>query len=688
VTVAGVPSRTNVTYSYDTLRRPPRIARVIPIVGPAAGGTPVTLFGDAFGDSALVVFEERDASGSGTGNRSECVWRGVAGMSCNDTEIRCLAPPLTTAGWSFDVAVSVGGVSTVVYTPSDPSLPSRWTYEAPVITALTPSRNLLPQPGPGATIVVTGRNFGAMQGSVFAGLRALECPVWSDGAVVCSQPPGVAAEVSVTVVVANGLASGSPAQLMFLPPVVVAVEPASVRSGTSGGARLNVSGANFVHPLPMSVWLVRWRGTAGLFWGRDGPSPSPDAIECPGTAGAVTSTWLVCSVPPGTGAGWGLVVVNVDDAVASPGVPLTTAASPFRWRSSLLAPNFSLAYAPPVLASKQLLSAGGGAPALGGFLLRLTGANFGLQAPRVTVGTLPCAVVPGTHSHDSLLCTAPARQVDADSLVRVVVDGQPSEALEFAYDPPVVTRLAPGDMLALAPDGRSRLTLRGANFGVRYRSGLAIPHVVTVGPLPCVSIIWVGDSELSCVPEGEVAVGPVNVTVTLMNDTSAPVVVIAWCPVNWFAQPGDLCARCPAGALCPGGAADPVSLPGYFPLSLSVFVECVPRAACTGGVSAVDLVILGRTGCSRLYEGNRCAECAVGAYRLRGKCASCPNTAWLLFFGFALAILAAVAAAVYLAGKRINMAGLSIGVVRCAVPLSRLVCGCAPLQHIVVPPKA
>jgi hypothetical protein len=58
----------------------------------------------------------------------------------------------------------------------------------------------------------------------------------------------------------------------------------------------------------------------------------------------------------------------------------------------------------------------------------------------------------------------------------------------------------------------------------------------------------------------------------------------------------------------------------------------------------------------------------VVRYRLRSRCATCPNTAWLLFFGFSIAIVAAVAAAVYLSKKRINMAGLSIGVVRALEP--------------------
>ncbi len=51
-------------------------------------------------------------------------------------------------------------------------------------------------------------------------------------------------------------------------------------------------------------------------------------------------------------------------------------------------------------------------------------------------------------------------------------------------------------------------------------------------------------------------------------------------------------------------------------------------------------------------------------YRLRSRCTTCPSTAWLLFLAFSLAIVAGVGAAVYLSKKRINMAGLSIGVVR------------------------
>ena len=55
-------------------------------------------------------------------------------------------------------------------------------------------------------------------------------------------------------------------------------------------------------------------------------------------------------------------------------------------------------------------------------------------------------------------------------------------------------------------------------------------------------------------------------------------------------------------------------------------------------------------------------------------CKPCPNTAWLLFLLFAVAIIAASAAAMYLSKTKINFAGLGIGVV-CLVLYSV----CAPL---------
>ena len=50
-------------------------------------------------------------------------------------------------------------------------------------------------------------------------------------------------------------------------------------------------------------------------------------------------------------------------------------------------------------------------------------------------------------------------------------------------------------------------------------------------------------------------------------------------------------------------------------------------------------------------------------FRLAGSCHRCPNTAWLLFLMFAIAILLLVGLSVYLSRKRLNLAAMGIGIV-------------------------
>ncbi len=54
---------------------------------------------------------------------------------------------------------------------------------------------------------------------------------------------------------------------------------------------------------------------------------------------------------------------------------------------------------------------------------------------------------------------------------------------------------------------------------------------------------------------------------------------------------------------------------------------------------------------------------SFAAHRSSGLCVPCPNTAWLLFLMFAIVLSVLVVAAVYLSRKRLNLAGLGIGLV-------------------------
>ena len=123
--------------------------------------------------------------------------------------------------------------------------------------------------------------------------------------------------------------------------------------------------------------------------------------------------------------------------------------------------------------------------------------------------------------------------------------------------------------------------------------------------------------------------------------------------------------RSPSGSVCPGGLEDPIASPGYYPQSRDSFVACAPVEACLGGVNASAIAssdVTGAVSCADHYTGPLCALCSPGSYRLKGGCAQCPNTAWLLFLLFSVAIVVLVGIAVYISKMKINLAGLGIGI--------------------------
>jgi hypothetical protein len=584
--------------------------------------------------------------------------------------------------------VTVGGIPTTFRSKVGPS---QWTYDAPEVTEVSPTTPLPPIPDPTSMLVISGRNFGPIVGRVTVGPRSPTCTNWTNTLVQCTAPPGVVTLADVVVFAASNQSS-IPGRffLSYAAPNVASIAIADdlstlaisvVVSGTRGGSVLNVTGASFGSPLPVSAWLTRGDAIPAPPWSSAlVPGAMNAVLRCPILEGSVTSTGLSCVVPEGSGIGWRLVVVNhdaptvgeiqVDGAGWSNGM-----LSPYRWRMS--APSGVLIhYRAPSITQITAPSVGrgegtGAAPAAGGFLLRVNGSDFSVGVAEVTVGALPCVVIPGTLTHGGLLCTAPPLTVVGDSGVVVRVDGQASVPVVFKYDGPVVVMVTPPVTDASIGAQRPRLTLRGYNFGVRFRPDLSNNHTVRIGNQPCGDLVWVSDVEVSCVvgPDVEFVVGVHRMVLVVAGQASAPVSVTATCPSGTYGRPGYRCLPCPRGAQCDGQGEDPVALPGWFPVGLAQFVPCTPPGACVGGIAAAAVAGSNSTsssniGCSHNYAGNRCSECAVGSYRLRSKCATCPNTAWLLFLLFAIAVLAAVTGAVYLSKKRINMAGLSVGVVR------------------------
>ncbi len=91
MTIAGRSLAHAIPYEFQALIQPPAITLVSPLTGPVLGGTLVTLHGTLFAFNATVLFVERDGSGDLTGRRSECAWRTVPGLTCNETVVQYVA---------------------------------------------------------------------------------------------------------------------------------------------------------------------------------------------------------------------------------------------------------------------------------------------------------------------------------------------------------------------------------------------------------------------------------------------------------------------------------------------------------------------------------------------------------------------------------------------------------------------
>ncbi len=95
---------------------------------------------------------------------------------------------------------------------------------------------------------------------------------------------------------------------------------------------------------------------------------------------------------------------------------------------------------------------------------------------------------------------------------------------------------------------------------------------MSLGPdgVQCTSVEWVSPTQVTCEPPTGLAMGPLNVTVSLERlgrvQVSNPVTILMLCSPGTFAQPGELwCVLCPPPILCLAA-----SIAGVFALGLCV----------------------------------------------------------------------------------------------------------------------
>ncbi|MCA3015705.1 MAG: IPT/TIG domain-containing protein, partial [Myxococcaceae bacterium] len=404
-------------------RQAPAIAGITPSALPANGAV-ITISGSSLGLAPAVT---------------------VGGLACPlvqvtpHTQVQCSAPAGTGAAVVRVAVQGRVGLGTV-------------TYPGTSLTGVAPQR--LPTMGGRLTFTGTGLSTPNLSVTI-GGSPCVIAGAPTASTLQCDAPAGVGTDLPVRV--STGPTSSQTQLLVsYEAPVVTGLTPTS--GPTAGGVTLTITGVNF--------------GTA--------PTATIDGVACP-LAALPTQTRVVCSLPPGAGAGVAVRVVA--------GGQLSNVAS--------------FDYAPPqvtMLTPATLPTAGA--------LLTLSGFNFGAAEASVTVDGAPCPLVMATHTQ--LVCSAPPGP-GGPATARVTVKGQVGDRA-VQWSPPSLATVSP----AAAPTrGGTVITLSGANFGTGSRTE------VMVGAQAC-PLVTVGHATLTCVVPAAVTPGSSPVVVTVGLQATAP----------------------------------------------------------------------------------------------------------------------------------------------------------------------
>ncbi len=242
----------------------PSISSVSPTSGPV--GISVTITGTNFGatqGSSTVTFNGTAATVS----------------SWSATSIIAAVPSTATTG---NIVVTVGGLASngVTFT----------VLPTPSISSVSPTSGLA-----GASVTITGTNFGSAQGSSTVKFNGTAATVssWSNTSIVAAVPSG--ATTGSVVVTVSGVASNGVAFTVLIPPAISSLSPASGSWGTS----VTITGTNF------------------------GATQGSSTVKFSGVAATVSSwsnTSIVAAVPSAITTGSVVVTVN---GLASNGVTFT-----------------------------------------------------------------------------------------------------------------------------------------------------------------------------------------------------------------------------------------------------------------------------------------------------------------------------------------------------------------------------
>jgi hypothetical protein len=419
----------------------PTITAVVPVRGPAGGGTGLTITGtgfqvDAPGPTQVII------GGFGAG----------AVTVLSDTSLTCLTP-----GGHEDQRVNV----TVANANGQATLVDGFRYNpAPTLTALQPARG---SSLGGTTVTLTGSGFflgnPGPSTVLFGGVPATGIDVLNDASLTCVAPPGtLGATVDVRLSNLSGTATLVDGFRYVAVPTLASLD---VDHGTAlGGTVVTLAGSGFADA-SAGVTQVRFGGV-------------------PATGVTVLDDQNVsCATPPGSGGTTVEVLVSNDNGSDSLVAAFRYHALP-RVLGVLPTHGSSTANTPVSIAGSGFLTDGAGTNTV-----RFGSVNA-LDVVVVDDVTLTCEVTPQT----------PGSVVD----VRISnLNGEDVKAGAFRFDAsaaPTVTSISPVSGPAA---GGGTITFTGTGF---QANGAGL-NTITFAGVAATNVVVLGDTSLTCkVPAG------------------------------------------------------------------------------------------------------------------------------------------------------------------------------------------
>ncbi len=442
----------------------------------------------------------------------------------------------------------------------------------PSILALTP------RAGPflgGTSVVIDGSGFSAGSARVtFGGVPALDLVVSNDTRLVCVTPPGTQGE-SVTVLLSTKNGSVNKVggfSYEGIRPELTGIAP--IHGPASGGTRVTLTGRAFT-AIGAGVMRVSFDGVAAT------------------SVVVVGDGSLTCNAPAGLSGKSVDVQIANDNGVA-------TLLQAFRY------------HAVPTLTA----SAPAFGPAAGGTVVTLTGSGFAIDGPGpnlVFFGTQAAGSVT-VLSNTRLTCAAPSGQANTTVDVSLTnLNGSVVLPAGFGYRvPPQIGTISP---VRGPSTGGTALTITGTGF----QSAFTGINRVTIGGVPALGVVTLGDTSITCTTPSSVSAGPADVALT--NDAGSdvepgaflyfvPPTLSGIVPASGPAQGGTQVTLTGRGFLEPGAGTTIVRFGGV--LALAVITQSDTTLTCTtppGSAGAqVDVTLANQNGAAAL----------AGAFRYHG----------------------------------------------------------------------